>query len=161
MDVDDRIGVGASFADIDNDGDPDLFLTSVRTGNLLFENDGNGHFKDITDHSGTGLKAHSSGAVFFDYDRDGLLDLFVSNVGRYTTDALSNVTFYTDKGQTSSDYQYYVGLKDAFAGHLNPERTEYSVLLKNLGSNRFKDVSEDVGLVDSSWTGDATVIDGK
>ncbi len=159
LNVDDRIGVAASFADIDNDGDPDLYLTNVRVGNLLFENDGKGHFKDITDHSGTGLKAHSSGAVFFDYDRDGLLDLFVSNVGRYTSDTLSNVTLYTDQGQTSTDYQYYVGLKDAFAGHMKPERTEFSVLLKNLGGNRFKDVSKDVDLVDSSWTGDATVID--
>ncbi|MEQ8206598.1 MAG: FG-GAP-like repeat-containing protein [Woeseia sp.] len=160
LNIDDRIGVAASFADIDNDGDPDLYLTNVRIGNLLFENDGNGHFKDITDHSGTGVKAHSSGATFFDYDRDGLLDLFVSNVGQYTTDTLSNVTHYTDKGQTSSDYQYYVGFKDAFAGHLKPERTEFSVLLKNLGDNRFADVSKDVGLVDSSWSGDATVIDG-
>ena len=158
--VDDRIGVAASFADIDNDGDPDLYLTNVRIGNLLFENDGSGHFKDITDHSGTGLKAHSSGAVFFDYNRDGLLDLFVSNVGRYTTDTLSNVTLYTDKGQTSTDYQYYVGFNDAFAGHLKPERTEFSVLFENSGGNRFNDVSEDVGLVDSSWTGDATAIDG-
>lgn len=160
LNVDDRIGVAASFADIDNDGDPDLYLTNVRIGNLLFENDGKGHFKDITDQSGTGLKAHSSGAVFFDYDRDGALDLFVSNVGRYTTDTLSNVTLYTDKGQTSSDFQYYVGFKDAFAGHLKPERAEFSVLLKNLGGNRFKDVSKDVDLVDSSWTGDAAVIDG-
>lgn len=158
--VDDRIAVAASFADIDNDGDPDLYLTSVRIGNLLFENDGNGQFTNITSRSGAGLKAHSSGAVFFDYDRDGLLDLFVANVGRYTTDTLARVTLYTEKGQVSSDYQYYVGMKDAFAGHLKPERTEYSVLLKNLGDNRFKDVSEEVGLVDSSWTGDAAVIDG-
>lgn len=158
--IDDRIGVAASFADIDNDGDPDLYLTSVRIGNLLFENDGNGQFTNITSRSGAGLKAHSSGAVFFDYDRDGLLDLFVANVGRYTTDTLASVTLYTEIGQVSSDYQYYVGMKDAFAGHLKPERKEYSVLLKNLGDNRFKDVSEEVGLVDSSWTGDAAVIDG-
>src|ERR1035438_10329786 len=42
-----RISVSAAFADIDNDGDPDLFVTTVRGGNLLFENDGHGHFRDI------------------------------------------------------------------------------------------------------------------
>src|SRR6516164_4975264 len=40
----DRISVTASFADIDDDGDPDLFVTTVRGGNVLFENDGHGHF---------------------------------------------------------------------------------------------------------------------
>src|SRR4051812_533560 len=81
-----RISVGASFADIDNDGDQDLFVTTVRGGNALFENDGHGHFKDITAEAGVALAAHSSGAVFFDYDGDGLVDLLVCNVGRYTTD---------------------------------------------------------------------------
>jgi len=50
--VGDRASVGAAFADIDNDGDPDLFVTSVRAGNLLFRNDGHGHFTDITAESG-------------------------------------------------------------------------------------------------------------
>src|SRR5258708_34906119 len=81
-----KVSVSASFADIDNDGDPDLYVTTVRGGNMLFENDGHGHFKDITAASGLGYSGHSSGAVFFDYDRDGLLDLFLANVGRYTTD---------------------------------------------------------------------------
>jgi hypothetical protein len=40
-----RVSVAAAFADIDNDGDQDLFVTTVRGGNVLFENDGHGHFK--------------------------------------------------------------------------------------------------------------------
>jgi enediyne biosynthesis protein E4 len=47
-----KIGVSASFADIDNDGDPDLYVTTVRGGNVLFENDGKGHFRDITTSAG-------------------------------------------------------------------------------------------------------------
>ena len=78
--------MSASFADIDNDGDPDLYVTTVRGGNVLFENDGHGHFRDITAASGAGYTGHSSAAVFFDYDRDGKLDLFLVNVGRYTTE---------------------------------------------------------------------------
>ncbi len=155
-----RIGVAASFGDIDNDGDPDLYITNVRTGNMLFENDGKGRFKDISEKSGTGVKAHSSGSTFFDYDRDGLLDLYVSNVGVYTTDEISNVSIYTDIGQVVTDEQYYVGFKDAFAGHLKAERTENSILFRNRGNNQFEDVTAEVDLVDSSWTGDAMVIDG-
>jgi len=160
LNINDRIGVGASFADIDNDGDPDLYITNVRAGNLLFENDGEGHFKNISKRSGTEVKAHSSGATFFDYDRDGLLDLYVSNVGVYTTETLNNVSVYTDRGQVVTDQKYYVGFKDAFAGHLKEERTEHGVLFRNKGENRFEDVTKKVNLIDASWSGDAEVIDG-
>ena len=160
LNIADRIGVSASFGDIDNDGDPDLYVTNVRTGNRLFENDGSGRFTDITDRSGTGIAAHSSGSTFLDYDRDGLLDLYVSNVGVYTTDVISDVSFYSDQGQVVTDEQYYVGFKDAFAGHLKSERTENSVLFRNTGDNRFEDVTKAVELNDSSWSGDAVIIDG-
>jgi enediyne biosynthesis protein E4 len=144
--MDDAIAVACSFADIDNDGDPDLFVTTVRHGNRLFENLGGGKFRDITAQAGVGYSGHSSGAVFFDYDGDGLLDLFVTNVGVYTTN---------EKGPGG----YYVGRPDAFHGHTHPERAEASILYHNLGGNRFKDVTREVGLVDRSWSGDATVID--
>ena len=142
----DAIGVGCAFADIDNDGDPDLFVTTVRHGNRLFENLGNGTFRDITAQAGVGYVGHSSGAVFFDYDGDGLLDLFLTNVGVYTSNA---------RGPGG----YYVALSDAFLGHLHPERAEASILYRNLGGNRFKNVSREVGLVDLSWSGDATAFD--
>jgi hypothetical protein len=141
-----RISVSATFADIDNDGDQDLFVTTVRGGNLLFENDGKGHFKDITAQAGLGYVGHSSAAVFFDYDGDGRLDLFLVNVGKYTTE---------EKGKGG----YYLAYEDAFAGHLHPERTEYSVLYHNLGGNRFEDVSEKMGLRDGGWSGDASLVD--
>jgi len=142
----DDIAVACAFADIDNDGDPDLFVTTVRHGNRLFENLGNGTFRDITAQAGVGYVGHSSGAVFFDYDGDGLLDLFVTNVGVYTSN---------QRGPGG----YYVALEDAFTGHLHPERAEASILYHNLGGNRFKDVSHEVGLVDLSWSGDATAFD--
>ena len=142
----DAIAVGCAFADIDNDGDPDLFVTTVRHGNRLFENLGGGVFRDITTQAGVGYVGHSSGAVFFDYDRDGKLDLLLTNVGVYTSDA-------------QGPGGYYVGLSDAFHGHTHPERAESSRLYRNLGGNRFKDVTREVGLRDLSWSGDATVID--
>ena len=152
----DRICVAASFADIDNDGDADLYITAVRAGNRLFENVGGGAFRDITEASGTGHKGHSSGAVFFDYDRDGLLDLFLTNVGQYTSEKLRQAS------NDGVDYAFYDGYGDAFAGHLRPERFEQSILYRNEGGNRFIDVSEQTGLQDMGWAGDASAgdIDG-
>ena len=141
-----RISVTASFADIDNDGAQDLFVTTVLGGNALLKNDGHGHFTNITKASGLDLVSHSSGAVFFDYDNDGLLDLLVCNVGKYTSDK---------KGAQGQ----YIGLPDAFSGHLHPQRYEYPVLYKNLGHDRFKDVTAEVGLRPTGWCGDATFAD--
>ena len=80
-----KVCAGASFADVDNDGLPDLFVTTVKFGNVLFHNLGGGKFKDVTKEAGLDYTGHSSGAVFFDFDNDGLLDLFLVNVGVYTT----------------------------------------------------------------------------
>jgi hypothetical protein len=145
----DRVGVSASFADTDNDGDPDLYVTTVRGGNAFFENDGRGRFRDITDTAGLAYSGHSSATVFFDYNRDGRLDLFLVNVGRYTTDTVAG-----------EGYRYYTAVEDAFSGHLKPERAEQSRLFRNEGGNRFVDVSAATGLEDFSWSGDASPIDG-
>lgn len=148
LELSQKISVAASFADTDNDGDPDLFVTTVRDGNHFFENDGKGSFIDRTETSGLGYRGHSSSGVFFDYDRDGKLDLFLCNVG-----------VYTDANQRGRG-GYYVGVLDAFAGHLKPdERNERSLLYRNLGNNVFQEVSAELGLNDVSWTGDASPVD--
>jgi len=151
----DRISVTASFADTDNDGDADLYVTTIREGNVLFENDGLGSFNAISDQSGLDYHGHSSSAVFFDYDRDGLLDVFLTNIGIYTTDELVPATAIGD-----GDYFYYEGIDNSFAGHLKPERMEQSILFRNIGGNRFRDVSAEMNLVDTGWTGAASPIDG-
>jgi len=141
-----RISVSATFADINNDGCPDLYVTTVRGGNAMFLNDCHGHFKNITKEAGLEYVGHSSAAVFFDYDRDGLLDLLLVNVGKYTTE---------EKGRGG----YYIAHPDAFMSHRMPERTEYKVLYHNEGNNHFRDVTKEMGLIDGSWSGDATIAD--
>lgn len=142
----DAVSVGCAFGDVDNDGLPDLFVTTVRHGNRLFHNAGGGKFEDLTAKAGVGYVGHSAGAIFFDYDGDGLLDLFVANVGNFTTN---------EKGRDG----VFVGREDAFQGHLHPDRAEASILYHNLGQGRFRDVTKETGLVDKSWSGEATPID--
>lgn len=147
-----RINMTASFADIDNDGRPDLYVTTVRGGNVLFHNNGGGKFTDISKESGLDYNGHSSAAVFFDYNRDGLLDVFLCNVGKYTTDEQLPAF-------PGASLKYFVGMKEAFSGHLKPEFSEQSILFENTGHNRFIDVSEKRKLKDMSWSGDATPLD--
>jgi hypothetical protein len=77
-------GLGCVWGDYDNDGFPDLYVTQYGR-NVLYHNNGNGTFTDVTDKARVaGMEAGSfhSGATFFDYDRDGRLDLYV---GAYVT----------------------------------------------------------------------------
>lgn len=71
-------GFGVTAADYDNDGDPDLFLTTLQE-NLLFRND-DGVFREVGQEAGLADVARwSASAMFFDADRDGHLDLYVTN----------------------------------------------------------------------------------
>jgi hypothetical protein len=90
-DVTDKAGVagkgyelGVAAADYDNDGFVDLFVAGLRA-NILYRNKGDGTFEDVTARAGLAARDAEYGtlwsvaAAFFDYDKDGLLDLFVSN----------------------------------------------------------------------------------
>ena len=73
-------GIGGTAADYDNDGHVDVYLTALG-GNRLFRGRGDGTFADVTATSGVGGgdDEFSTGALWFDYDNDGALDLFVVN----------------------------------------------------------------------------------
>ena len=80
---DEEAGMGVDFGDIDNDGDPDLFVTNFfAETNTLYRNDGNGGFTDYTVLAGLAsstLHFVGFGTRFFDYDNDGDLDIFIAN----------------------------------------------------------------------------------
>lgn len=71
-------GMGALFADFDNDGDQDLYVTNLGP-NVLYRNDGAGLFRDVTFAAGVGDPGFGAGAAAGDYDKDGDLDLYVGN----------------------------------------------------------------------------------
>jgi len=80
-----QVSSSASFADINNDGRPDLYVTTLGGRNRLFENLGNGEFKDVSTDSGTDYEGYSSSSVIFDHDGDGLLDIYVVNLADFTS----------------------------------------------------------------------------
>ena len=105
-----KISWGPGLFDLDNDGDLDLFfanghLNSVsgdnRQSNLLFENNGNGLYKDISNSSGilgTGERIHRS-AMFADYDDDGKIDMFITVNGQQIEDGKGNTVFDPNQGR--------------------------------------------------------------
>ncbi len=75
--------MGAATGDYDNDGDLDLYVTAYGS-NVLYRNDGNGTFTDVTGTARVNDPRWSTSAAFIDYDRDGDLDLFVANYVDFT-----------------------------------------------------------------------------
>lgn len=92
--------MGAAWGDYDNDGWPDLFLTHY--GPIqLFNNNGNGTFTDVTAQSGITTRRNqlSSSALWFDYDNDGDLDLYISIYGEFfSTSADRSNKLYENSG---------------------------------------------------------------
>lgn len=102
------------WADLDNDGDKDLFVCIYEGHNLLFENKGNLELVDVTSQSGLSLDDYSSfGACIGDYNRDGLLDIYVSQ-RRVQTDGLPNRSLlYRNNGNlTFEDVSVNAGAED-------------------------------------------------
>jgi hypothetical protein len=128
-------GLGYSFGvaagDFDNDGDPDLFVANAGP-NALYRNNGDGTFTDVTKGSGLDRKAEdllSVGAAFFDYDRDGLLDLVVSHYTLWSP--------RSDRRCTSPEGEIYC--------YPAVYKSVPHSLHRNVGGGRFEDVSDRSG----------------
>ena len=96
---------GVCTGDIDNDGDRDVFITTgVNSANLLFENQGDGTFIDISGPAGIYHATWSSSATMGDYNMDGYLDIYVGNY--VEIENLPLVPFYEQINQTMPNYFY-------------------------------------------------------
>jgi len=135
-------GNGVSIGDYDNDGFTDLFITYFGE-NALYRNNGDGTFADVTADSGLLTKAdkprYGAGSTFVDYDRDGLLDLFVSN---YIDFDLQR----TPKPGQNSNCNW-----KGMAVACGPRglATARHYLYRNLGNGKFADVSQSAGIAGS------------
>jgi hypothetical protein len=74
---DTNYGMGVAVGDYDNDGYPDIYVTNFGK-NILYHNNGDGTFTDVTGKAGVAAGGWSTSAGFFDFDNDGKLDLFVT-----------------------------------------------------------------------------------
>jgi len=126
-------GMGVAVGDYDNDDDCDIFLSAVGE-NRLLRNDG-GVFVDVTEvaNVGGGEDAWSTSCGFFDYDNDGLLDLFVANYVSWSKEDDLSQEFTLD-GENRA-----YGPPRAFSG-------SFSYLYRNLGDGSFTDVSAAAGI---------------
>jgi enediyne biosynthesis protein E4 len=128
-------GMGVAVGDYDNDGYPDILVTCVGQ-NVLFKNTGKGTFRDVTKASGLGgRQAFSTSALWFDFDHDGLLDLFVCNYVKW-----------------SPEHDVFCSLDGKNKSYCTPEayRGETCWLFHNLGNGKFEDVTPTSGIFDSS-----------
>jgi hypothetical protein len=128
-------GMGVAVGDYNNDGWPDILITCVGQ-NRLFHNTGKGTFIDVTHSSGLGKReGFSTSAVWFDYDRDGLLDLFVCNYVKW-----------------SPERDVFCSLDGKHKSYCTPEayRGETCWLFHNRGNGTFEDVTASSGIFDSS-----------
>lgn len=99
------------WGDADNDGDPDLFVANFNAGNVLYLNEGNGLFSDITLSAGLADTSQSTAAAWVDYDNDGWLDLYVSNYGNVNGAGDQPNYLYRNNGDlTFSDVTQQAGL---------------------------------------------------
>ncbi len=126
-------GMGVAVGDYDNDGDSDLFISAVGKNRLMRNDDGT--YVDVTDEAGVGGAddAWGTSCGFFDYDNDGLLDLFVCNYVTWSQETDLSQNFTLD-GETRA-----YGPPRAFAG-------SFSYLYHNEGDGKFVDVSEAAGI---------------
>ena len=128
-------GLGVAVGDYDNDGFDDIFITALGQSHL-FHNNGNGTFSDVTKSAGLwGPSEFSTSAAWVDYDRDGKLDLVVSN---YVQWSIADDLFCTLDGRHKS--------------YCTPEsyKGTSARLWHNLGKGKFEDATEKSGLKDST-----------
>jgi len=128
-------GMGVAVGDFNNDGFPDLLITCVGQ-NRLFRNTGKGTFVDATRSSGlAGRTAFSTSALWFDYDRDGFLDLFVCNYVKW-----------------SAEHDVFCSMDGKQKSYCTPEayRGDTCWLFHNRGNGTFEDVTATSGVFDTS-----------
>ncbi|MGA3135466.1 MAG: CRTAC1 family protein [Terracidiphilus sp.] len=139
----DRWGTGVAIADYDNDGWPDIFVSSVGK-NRLYHNNHDGTFTDVAEKAGVQLGNWSSGATWGDYDGDGRLDLFVAGYLHWDWNNLPK----SKEGGATNAFCTFRG--EPVACGPRGLIGEPDHLFHNNGDGTFTDVSEKAGVADKA-----------
>ena len=124
-------GMGCACGDYDGDGYVDIYVTNLGR-NLLYRNNGDGTFADVTVRAGVECNSWSTSAAWFDYDGDGNLDLVVANYLKWSKD-------------TEVDCFSRGGLPD-YCSPLNYKAPAMDTLYHNRGDGTFENVTLSAGL---------------
>ncbi len=135
-------GMGIAVGDIDQDGDPDMYITNVGRNTLLRNDDG--VFVDITEASGTGHPGWGASAAFFDADLDGDLDLYAANYLDWTPE--TELTCFNPLG--GEDY----------CSPRNYMSPAMDVFYRNEGNGTFVDATGDAGFDGAQGTGLGVIV---
>jgi len=163
----------AVWADIDNDGLLDLFVGNENGPSQLFHNKGDGTFEDISHSAGVDRIAFTKGVVAADYDNDGFVDFYVSNLygGNFLYHNNHNLTF-TEVSEKAGVHQpqsqsfatwffdydndgwpdlfvtsYFFSADETLRSYLGlPQNVQTLKLYRNMRNGTFKDVTAEVGL---------------
>jgi hypothetical protein len=122
---------GVACADIDNDGDEDIYVTRLGP-NRLLRNRGDGSFEETGETAGVDDDGYGTSAAFLDYDRDGRLDLYVAN--------------YVDWNESKETPCYSILGERDYCSPSVYESAPRHVLYHNLGDGRFENVTESAGI---------------
>ena len=141
----DRWGFGVAIADYDNDGWPDMYVTSMG-GNRLYHNNHDGTFTDVAEKAGVVLGGWSTGATWGDYDGDGRVDLFVPGYVHFENN--QPPTPSSGAATLAKNFCQFRGAP-VMCGPRGLEG-ERDHLFHNNGNGTFTDVSEKAGVADKS-----------
>jgi hypothetical protein len=134
-----RFSFAASWADYDKDGWPDLYVANDFGRNNLYRNNGDGTFTDVAAKAGVEDLAAGMSVAWGDYDGDGWLDLYVSNMW---SSAGQRLTFNPAFAQVASDQQVRAAFQRQARGNS---------LFRNNGDGTFRDVTIEAGVEFGRW----------
>jgi hypothetical protein len=137
-------GMGAATADYDNDGDVDVYVTGFGS-SVLLQNDGRGHFVDVTRKAGIGASGWSASATFVDIDSDMHLDLFVARYLEWAPDRERECFSLTGRVDYCSPKNYDAPTTD--------------LLFRNNGNGTFTDISREAGIAGAVGNGLGVIAD--
>jgi len=127
----DRWSYVAAWADYDVDGDMDLYVANDYGPSQLYRNGGDGTFEEVSDAVGAQDAGNGMGASWLDYDNDGLLDLYKSNMQSFAGNRITRLRHFPGTDEQRAIYRRF---------------SQGNTLLRNMGDGSFQDVTDEAGV---------------